>query len=423
MTNHKKITIFFSTLLLLVGWSITQPKFNFISLLPQDKNYAQVMAVTPPSSQNIEGRLVNANTEFAFKLFSQILQQDGDKNVFVSPTSVAIALSLLYNGAAGQTQQQMAEVLELQGMSLAEINPSYQALQEILTNQSEVELSIANSIWLREGFALQPQFLDNNQRYYRAKVTELDFNQPQAKTIINNWVDQATKGKIKEIIDSISREDSLFLINAIYFKGTWRIQFDKNLTQEQIFYLENGKNIKHPLMSQNGQYLYYENEHFQGINLPYGKENNLTMYVFLPKEDSNLTEFINNLTTENWQKWSSEFRQKEGFISLPKFKLEYEIKLNETLQAIGMTDIFSRQANFKNMTPAQVYVDEVKHKTFVEVNEEGTEAAAVTSTGIRAISLPIDEPFRMIVNRPFFYAIRDNQTGIILFMGTILNPS
>ncbi len=418
MLDKQKITILFTTLLTLLVWLINQSKFTNLS------NFARVMAMTPPSfPNNIDPSLVNANRKFAFKLFSQILQQDPDNNVFVSPTSVAIALSLLYNGASGKTQQQMAEVLELQGMSLEALNSNYQALQEILENQSEVELSIANSIWLREGFPLQPQFLENNQQYYQAKITALDFNQPQAKDIINNWVSQETKGKIKEIIEFLSPQDVLFLINAIYFKGNWTTKFDQNLTQEQPFYLKNKESINHPLMSQEGKYLYYENEQFQAISLPYGQEKKLSMYIFLPKENSELTKFIDNLTPENWQNWLSKMQKKKGFISLPKFKLEYEIKLNKTLKAIGMTDIFSHKANFKNMTPAQVYVDQVKHKTFVEVNEEGTEAAAVTSIGIRAVSITIDQPFRMIVNRPFFYVIEDSQTGTILFMGIMLNPS
>ena len=418
MINKPKITTLFTILLVLVVWLINQDKFTNFS------NFAQVIAMTPPSfANNIDLNLVNANKKFAFKLFSQILQQDPDKNVFVSPSSVAIALSLLYNGASGETQKQMAEVLELKGMSLENINSNYQALQEILENQSKIELSITNSIWLREGFRLEPQFVKNNQQYYQAKVTELDFNQPQAKDIINNWVSEETKGKIKEIIEFLGRGDVLFLINAIYFKGNWTTQFDSNLTQEQPFYLKNGESINHPLMSQEGKYLYHENEQFQLISLPYGPEKTLSMYVFLPKDNSDLTEFIDNLTPENWQTWLSKLQQKKGFISLPKFKLEYEIKLNEALKAIGMTDIFSRKANFKNMTPAQVCVDEVKHKTFVEVNEEGTEAAAVTSIGIRAVSINIEQPFSMIVNRPFFYAIEDHQTGTILFMGIMLEPS
>jgi serpin B len=419
--NRQKIAILLVSFVIIAGWLISQNKFHPLNTVNNSNTSIPANAMTS-SAEKIDRGLLNANTKFAFKLFSQTLQEDNEQNVFISPTSVAIALTLLYNGAAGETQQQMAEVLGLQGLQLAEINDAYQQLQEILENQSEVELSIANSLWLKKGFPLESKFLENNQKYYQAEVTELDFNNPNAKTTINNWVSKETKGKIEKIIDSISPENVLFLINAIYFKGTWTTEFEPKLTKEQPFFLDNGETINHPLMSQQGEKMYYENDEFQAVSLPYGKDKRLSMYIFLPKENSNINSFLENLSSENWQVWQENFKQQEGFLSLPKFKLEYEISLNKTLQAIGMTEIFSKKANFKNMTPEKVAVDEVKHKTFVEVNEEGTEAAAVTSIGIRVTSMPINQPFRMIVNRPFFYAIQDNKTGTILFMGQMLDP-
>jgi serpin B len=419
--NRQKIAILLVSFVIIAGWLISQNKFHPLNTVNNSNTSIPANAMTS-SAEKIDRGLLNANTKFAFKLFSQTLQEDNEQNVFISPTSVAIALTLLYNGAAGETQQQMAEVLGLQGLQLAEINDAYQQLQEILENQSEVELSIANSLWLKKGFPLESKFLENNQKYYQAEVTELDFNNPNAKTTINNWVSKETKGKIEKIIDSISPENVLFLINAIYFKGTWTTEFEPKLTKEQPFFLDNGETINHPLMSQQGEKMYYENDEFQAVSLPYGKDKRLSMYIFLPKENSNINSFLENLSSESWQVWQENFKQQEGFLSLPKFKLEYEISLNKTLQAIGMTEIFSKKANFKNMTPEKVAVDEVKHKTFVEVNEEGTEAAAVTSIGIRVTSMPINQPFRMIVNRPFFYAIQDNKTGTILFMGQMLDP-
>lgn len=420
--NRQKLTFLLVGLTLIIGFLINFKKFNPINVNSDIQENSPVTAMTPPNQKEIDSRLLNANTEFAFKLFSQIITEEKDKNVFISPNSVAIALSLLYNGAGDETKQQMAEVLELQDMTLEEINQSYSNLQANLENNQEVELSISNSIWIRKGFPVEAKFLENNQEYYQAKISELDFNKPEALTTINNWVNEETKGKIDTILDSISPENVLFLINAIYFKGSWSTEFDPKLTQQQPFYLEDGKIINHPLMSQTGEKSYYENDEFQAIQLPYGEDQSLSMYIFLPKEKSNLNNFVKNLTAENWQSWQNNFSKKEGFISLPKFKLEYEIKLNDTLQALGMTSIFSNDANFKNMTSKKVNVDEVKHKTFVEVNEEGTEAAAVTSIGIRVTSIDLNEPFKMIVNRPFFYAITDNKTGTILFMGKMLDP-
>lgn len=427
--NIQKLSLLIAAILLIISAGlISQSKINLLNA--NNNNSSESIPIADNNSVSaslidIDKRLLNANREFAFKLFSQTLQEDKNSNVFISPTSVAIALSLLYNGADGETQQQMARVLELQDLKLEEVNDSYQKLHQILENKPEIKLSIANSLWLRKEFPIEENFLENNQKYYQAEVTKLDFNDPKSLNIINSWVSEKTNQKIENIVDEISPDNVLFLINAIYFKGSWMAEFDPKLTQKQPFFLESGDKITHELMSQKGEKMYFENEDFQAVQLPYGKgeSQNLNMYIFLPKEGKSINSFINNLTAENWQQWQQNFSQQEGFISLPKFKLEYEISLNKTLQTMGMTDIFTREANFKNITSESVAVDEVKHKTFIEVNEEGTEAAAATSIGVRITSLPVNQPFKMIVNRPFFYAIGDNQTDTILFMGKMLNPN
>lgn len=369
-------------------------------------------------------KLVAANTRFGFKLFSEIFKENSNQNIFVSPTSVAIALAMTYNGADGSTRQAMAQTLELQGMSLDEINQAQQALSQILENPDpKVKLSIANSLWAREGISFKPEFIQIAQKFYEAKVTNLDFKNPNAVSTINNWVSQNTNGKIPTIIDQIDPSAVLFLINAIYFKGSWAKEFPKNATQELPFTLLNGTRKQHPLMSQSGKYRYYENESFQAVSLPYGA-GRLSLYVFLPQPNVTIPSFYSNLTTENWEQWIKQFASREGSIVLPRFKVEYDITLNKALQALGMAIAFEDGANFTKMTSIAVQIDEVKHKTFVEVNEEGTEAAAVTSVGIRATSARIEpqEPFRMVVDRPFFIAIRDNQTGTLLFMGSIVEP-
>ncbi|MFB2876593.1 serpin family protein [Floridanema aerugineum] len=400
----------------LTGSLIRQPKE-----VQANVNYSPF---TKQNTNNMNEKLVQANTNFGFKLFSQIFAKSADRNIFVSPASVAIALQMTYNGASGSTQQAMAQTLQLQGMSLAEINQSQLALMESLTKiDPKVRLDIANSLWLKQGFPFLPEFLQTTEKYYQAKATNLDFNNPNSVKIINDWVSQNTNSKIPTIIDSIDRSAVLFLINAIYFKGNWQKEFSKSATQEKPFTLLNGTRKQHPLMSQRGEYRYYENPQFQAVNLPYGS-GRLSMFVFLPKPNVKLTDFNSNLTAENWQQWMKQFSSRDGEIVLPRFKLEYDITLNEALQALGMGVVFQNQANFSNMTPRDVQIDEVKHKTFVEVNEEGTEAAAVTSVGVRTTSIPIREepPFKMVVDRPFFCAIRDNQTGTILFMGSIVDP-
>jgi serpin B len=398
----------------IAGLSMTKP-------MPASADVTTTTSVKQASTMN--EKLVAANTKFGFKLFSEIFQQNSSQNIFVSPTSVAIALAMTYNGANGSTQQAIAQTLEFQGMSLDEINQAQLALNQILTNPDpKVQLTIANSLWAREGINFKPDFLQRNKDFYQAQITNLNFNKPNAVSTINNWVNQNTKGKIPTIIDRISPNVVLYLINAIYFKGSWTDEFPKNATKERPFTLLNGTRKQHPLMSQFGRFRYYENESFQAISLPYGT-GRMSMYVFLPKPNVTLQSFYSNLTLENWEQWIKQFRSREGSISLPRFKLEYDISLKQTLAALGMGIAFQDRANFTGMTSTPVNINEVKHKTFVEVNEEGTEAAAVTSVGIRATSaMPVDEPFNMVVDRPFFVAIRDNQTGTLLFMGSIVEP-
>jgi serpin B len=372
----------------------------------------------------VNSQFVDANTKFGFKLFSEILKQDSKKNVFVSPTSVAIALSMTYNGADGETQQAMAKALELQGMSLQDINQANDTLKTTLENADPaVQLSIANSLWAKQGIGFKPDFMQRNQQFYGAKVTELDFGKPDAPKIINNWVKENTRGKIDQIVQQIQPDDVLFLINAIYFKGKWTKEFDKSQTTERPFYLSDGTQKQHPMMSQSGRYRYYENENFQAVTLPYGTER-LSLYVFLPRKNTSLDAFQQQLAVENWQQWMNQFQMRRGSIQLPRFKFEYDIQLNTALKSLGMEAAFDgSRANFSNMTSASVKIDEVKHKTFVEVNEEGTEAAAATSVRATLTSARMpEEPFQMVVDRPFFCAIRDNQTGTVLFMGSIREP-
>lgn len=395
----------------------------FSSLFP----YSRIQAdqITPSlnhSTQMDTQNLTQSNTEFSFKLFSTLVQNSKNQNVFISPTSIILALSLLYNGASDQTQQEMAKALGFENLSLETINQENQKLQKTLqNNQEQIELSIANSLWARKDITFHQAFLKSSQEYYQAEVRQLDFKNSESAKIINQWVSDRTQGKIEQIIEQIQPEDVLFLINAIYFKGMWQTPFDNKLTKTQTFYLAGRKTKQHPMMSRTGDYLYAENEQFQAVKLPYG-DGRLNFYLLLPKIDQDLTKFIEQLTYEKWQQGSRQFRTRKGLLEMPRFKLEYENSLNTTLQTLGMNRLFEK-ADFSQMTDIPVEVSEVKHKTFVEINEKGTEAAAVTSIGIRATSaMPVHEPFRMIVNRPFYCAIVDRQTETILFMGAIADP-
>lgn len=382
----------------------------------------------PPPAKEVDSRLVEANTKFAFKLFKQLMEQQPNENVFISPTSIAMALAMTYNGADGETKDAMAETMEVQGIDIEEFNKAYADLKTILQNPDpNVQVVIANSLWARKGTSFYKEFLNVNREFYGAEVQELDFDSPDASKTINNWVKKQTKDKIEKIVeDTISPDTIMFLINALYFKGSWANKFDPKLTREEPFFLSDGTQKAHPIMFQAGEeYPYYRGENFQAVSLPYGK-GRVSMVVFLPDEGVSLSEFCRSITFEKWEEWMGSFTNTEGEVGLPKFKVEYEVELKEALKALGMEVAFdAEKANFSKMHPvspgANVYISSIKHKTFVETNEEGTEAAGATSVEVGITSLPVNT-FNMIINRPFFFVIRDNETGTILFMGAIVDP-
>lgn len=396
--------------------------FQSIAHASELNNNVLKMAKSPVDS--IDERLKKVNNQLGFRLLTHLFNSQQQQNIFISPTSIAIALGMTYNGASGTTQQAMARALGLEGLSLKDINLGYQKLQTNLQQaEPDLQLSIANSLWANREISFKHQFLKNNREFYQAQVTNLDFNNFQSKNIINSWVKKATNQKIGQIVDSINPDDVLFLINAVYFKGNWHRQFEANLTEEKPFYLSANFSKLQPMMSQTGEYYYYENEQFQAVSLPY-EQKRLSMYIFLPKTDKDLTALSQQLTAENWEEWMKQFRRQEGSLQIPRFKLEYGVDLERAIAALGMGIIFDGdRASFEAMTSKPVAIDQIKHKTFVEVNEEGTEAAGVTSVGVRVTSAMETKPFEMVVDRPFFCAIKDEQTGTILFMGAIVDPT
>ncbi|MGD1701573.1 serpin family protein [Dapis sp. BLCC M229] len=277
-------------------------------------------------------KLVYANNKFGFQLFSEIPKSPSNENIFISPISIAIALSMTYNGAAGKTQEAIAKTLNFQGMSLAEVNQANKDLGILLNSLNpEIKLNIANSIWTRKGISFYPSFLQVNQDFYQSQVREIDFNDPESPKIINNWVKDKTEGKIDEIIQALNPNDVMVLLNAIYFQGNWEEQFSEYFTQEMPFYLANGTQKQHPIMFQSSTYLYYyyENEDFQAVSLPY-KKHLASMYIFLPREQVGLEGFYQVLNEENWEDWMKQFGGGyEVNLGLPKFKNESEYSTKE----------------------------------------------------------------------------------------------
>lgn len=373
----------------------------------------------PPMPATINPTLIAANTGFGFKLFAQLRAQKPDENVLISPSSVAIALSMTYNGASSDTRQAIQQTLELQNMNLAEINAANRSLLQTWSNSDPaVQINVANSLWARSGTPFNSDFLQRNQEFFSAEVAELDFNHPAAIDRINRWVNDQTQGKITKIVEQINPNDILFLINAIYFKGKWTKPFNPDETIDRPFQSGNGTTTQ-PLMTQRGQFRYLETNQFQAVRLPYGEER-WQMAIFLPQPESNLTRFTQSLNQTTWETWVNQFSSRPGTVQIPRFKIEFGTSLVESLKAIGMAVAFdNQQADFTEMTSLPAYIGDVQHKTLLEVNEAGTEAAAATSVAVAVrAALPLP-PFQMTVDRPFFCAIWDEETGTILFVGAI----
>ena len=363
--------------------------------------------------------LTSANTAFGFSLFGELVDQDNGGNIFISPASVAMALAITYNGARGETQEKMAEALKLNGISLQQLNKANAELMSKLKNLDDgVLFNVANSLWAQKGEKFKPDFMERNQRFYKAHIEALDFGDPDAPAIIDAWVKEKTGGKIEKIVDEIPGGVILYLINAVYFKGLWAVKFDEKYTGERDFILLDGSKKKVPMMAtQSDRFGYYHGDRFEAISLPYGN-GNVSMYIFLPDMESSLKEFYSNLNAGNWESWMSRFQKEDVTVVLPRFKLEYEIVLNDALAKLGMGVAFDgSKADFTNMRSGKCWIDEVKHKTFVEVNEEGTEAAAATSVRMKKGGANM-----IRIDRPFFCAIVDNSIGTVLFMGSIVEP-
>ncbi len=371
-----------------------------------------------------ETKLVESDNSFGLKLFKEINAEMADSNVFISPLSISMALGMTYNGAAGSTEEAMRTTLEFGDLSMGEINESYKSLIELLSGiDSDVEFNIANSIWYRDDFTFEQDFFERCRDYFDARVSGLDFGKPQAaKDTMNNWVDKNTNGKIKNIVNYVDPVyDVMFLINAIYFDGNWTYQFDKEGTKDEIFYLPGGSTKECKMMNIEEEFKYFGDSILQAIDVPYGN-GNYSMTVILPREGKDIDLLIAGLTQEKWDEWMNSFSEQTLTLFLPKIKLEYEIKntLKKALSDLGMDIAFDPyRANFTGMyEPGEIYIDRVIHKTFLKVDEEGTEAAAATVVAVGLTSVGLT----MYVNRPFLFAIRENHSGTILFIGKIIDP-
>lgn len=385
--------------------------------------------VDPPANNELnltkaESELLASASEFGFALLKTINEDEKNSNIFISPYSVSTAFGMALNGAVGDTYTEMLEALEISGLSLDEINSSNRQLMEILTEvDPKVAFQVANSIWYRNDFAVLESFLDVNNEYYSAEINIADFDNPATVDAINNWVEINTSGKIEKIIDDAFIDPAvvMYLINALYFKGTWKYQFKEEDTTPLAFHLVDGTQVEVPTMIQKSKFNYYEDEKLQLVDLPYG-DSCFTMTVILPKQTSSVDEIISGLDAAGWDAMMQNVTYEELTLHLPKLKYEYNISLTDIVEKMGMRLAVTPAADFTKITPlGGIYIGDVIHKTFVEINEEGTEAAAVTAITFERTSAG-DEKY-MLVNKPYIFVIREVSTNSILFAGKILDPT
>jgi serine protease inhibitor len=370
----------------------------------------------------------STSRRFAFRLFRQLAGEPGARNVFFSPASVMLGLWPLHDGSTGATREAMAKVLEVAGLEHKELQSVVGALRSALQIETPgLKLEAANSLWCNQRFRPRSEYIAGVREHYGAEAFVLDFRGHQAVARINDWVAEKTHGKISNVLNSLDPLTLLIAINAVYFKDSWRERFMPELTREEFFHTSEGQELKVPLMSQYGSYSYYEDSKFQAVCLPY-KTSRLAMYVFLPSKKSSLREFQLNLNSGAWDKWKRRFATMEGHIRLPRFKLSYQAILNNSLSELGMAPAFDPHgARFDAISapPPVICIGTILHSAFVEVNEEGTEAAATTLVMMplaAKYARPRIRTFEMIVDRPFFFAICDILTDTILIMGSVEKP-
>ena len=372
--------------------------------------------------EEINNKVIAGNTQFAFDIFKQLNKEDEDKSVFISPLSISTALSMTYQGAGGNTKDEMSETLNYKDIDLQVINDTYKNHLRYLNQvDNKVKLKINNSIWMKEDKDINEDFLSVNKEIFNAYVEALDFSNDEAAEKINNWIDDATNGKISKMIDSpIPPQVIMYLINAIYFKGEWVEEFDEKNTFDGEFYAGDGSSQNAMMMNKKDEVEYGQGTDFKAVRLPYGN-GKTAMYCVLPQNGTNINDFIENMDLQKWNEIKDSIQEHDDVIlQIPRFKLEYGVKnLNDSLIALGMNDAFDFNADFSGIT-AGIQISRVLHKAVIEVNEQGTEAAGVTVVEMTE-SAQIKDPLEFIADRPFLFMIEENETETILFMGKLYN--
>jgi len=363
--------------------------------------------------------VISRSNDFGFELFRQTALAEPEKNMMLSPLSASVALTMLLNGCDGNTYDQIMNMLGYEGLTLEEINDTYRSLTgQLLEVDPDVELSLANAVWYHYLFPVKTPFLESMEASFDAHVESLDFNTQAALDAINGWASDNTMGKIPKVLDEISPDAVMFLMNALYFKGDWTWKFDENNTSQGTFYMDNGTNKEVDMMSGKVPVRVAKIEGIRAVEICYGRQN--FSIIFLTSMNT-VNETLEGMDAVFWEEVTSELDNTpavETEMMLPKFTFDYEKKLNDQLEALGMTDAFNPYlANLSGISDADIYVSFVKQNTFINLDEQGTEAAAVTTIGIVYTALPE----QVVINKSFIFAIRERTTNTLLFAGKLMS--
>lgn len=370
--------------------------------------------------------VISTNNNFGIEMLNTILQNEDAANVMISPSSISLALGMAYNGAETETKEAFESVLNYEGLTRDEVNEIMRDLiKTLVTNVSDNKLEIANSIWYHENFPVYQSFIDVNRTYFDAEVNELDFSDPATVDEINEWVSDKTHDKITRIIEQLSPEARMVLINALYFNCLWEIEFDKDETTEEYFYNEDGSQFGLvEMMKTESEFNYAANEDFTAVELPY-KNEKFSMHLFLPARNTPVDELIGTLDGDTWSSWLDQYEKTEDVqVIMPKFKFDYDREMGPDLVDMGLGQAFTAQADFSGISDIDLFISRVIHKTYIDLNEEGTEAAAVTAIVFETTSVgPGGGPVIVRFDRPFLFAITEKSSQSIVFIGKMMEPA
>jgi len=366
-----------------------------------------------------ESKIVEGSNDFAFRLLHTLNQKEGNESFFVSPLSISMAFGMALNGAENETYEQMRDFFGYEGMTRDEINEAKRELIDLLSGlDPQVIMNIANSVWYREGVTVKEEFLNRNRDYFDAEVRELDFGKPEAPDIINAWIEEKTESLIEEMIDQIGANVVMYLINAIYFNGDWTIQFDPEETRDEAFHLPGGGTMDVPLMRARDQFRYYMDDEWTALDMWYG-DAGFSFTALIPSAENSLEEIVPELSMGRFTGITEQLKEDTVQVYVPRFELDYEIdNFKQDLIDMGLTYPFGHFADFTGITEEYpLEISDVMHRAVIKLDEEGSEAAAVTV--IEFIRTSGDAPQIMTIrlDRPFLFFIRENTSNTILFMG------